>query len=282
MKLVSHQLEAFLALARHQHFSRAAKSIHISQPALTQRIQNLEQDLGHTLFVRKGKDVCLTDIGEKLLTYSLKFERLASDFEQTLNDSTSTGYAGFIRIAGYSSITRSIILPALADFLRSNPRVCVSIISKEMSELDQILLSDQADFIFLNKPLHRPRIDCKKVGVETYVAIKSKYLPSRETTWLDHDKNDETTQYFLCQQSSNYHIKDRCFLDDIYGLLDAVALGMGYAVVPIHLVDETRHAILSAFEAVQIPIYMLSNKSDFTIKILQKIEEILTHAFYKF
>ena len=61
------QLQALVALAEHQSFSRAAEKLYISQPALSKRIAALELDLGKTLFDRLSKQVLLTEAGQALL-----------------------------------------------------------------------------------------------------------------------------------------------------------------------------------------------------------------------
>ncbi|TDA67538.1 MAG: LysR family transcriptional regulator [Clostridia bacterium] len=63
------QLEAFLLVAREGHFSRAAEKLHISQPAITARIQLLEKEVGFPLFSRTTRRVELTAKGKKLLQY---------------------------------------------------------------------------------------------------------------------------------------------------------------------------------------------------------------------
>lgn len=60
------QLEYFITAARYQHMTKAAKTLHIAQPALSQSIKRLEEELGVKLFLRKGRNVILSREGEKL------------------------------------------------------------------------------------------------------------------------------------------------------------------------------------------------------------------------
>src|SRR5438046_5761207 len=64
------QLEAFAAVARVGNVSRAAEALHLTQPALTARLQVLEADLAVQLFVRGPRGMTLTDAGETLLPYA--------------------------------------------------------------------------------------------------------------------------------------------------------------------------------------------------------------------
>ncbi|MEQ9126078.1 MAG: LysR family transcriptional regulator, partial [Alphaproteobacteria bacterium] len=60
-------VEAFLALARTLHFSRAANALHVSQPSLSRTITALESEIGAPLFVRTTRHVALTDVGRAFL-----------------------------------------------------------------------------------------------------------------------------------------------------------------------------------------------------------------------
>ena len=64
------QLEAFTEVARLASVSRAAEALHLTQPALTARLQTLEADLGIDLFVRSRRGMALTDAGRVLLPYA--------------------------------------------------------------------------------------------------------------------------------------------------------------------------------------------------------------------
>ena len=61
------RLSLFLAVVEHDGFTRAAQAVHISQPALSQAIAELEAELGGPLFHRLGRTVTLTDAGAALV-----------------------------------------------------------------------------------------------------------------------------------------------------------------------------------------------------------------------
>ena len=120
MSLSSGQLDAFVALSRHQSFSRAAEALHITQSALSQRIMKLEEELALTLFIRESHQVRLTPPGERLLRYCQLKDSLE---EESLSDMKATGkkvLTGNLRIAGYSSVVRSVVVPALSSFLNTH------------------------------------------------------------------------------------------------------------------------------------------------------------------
>src|SRR5919109_4515256 len=70
------ELQVFLTVASERSFSRAAARLHRTQPAISQAVRRLEEDLGERLFDRSAKDGKLTEAGRVLLDYAQRFVRL--------------------------------------------------------------------------------------------------------------------------------------------------------------------------------------------------------------
>jgi DNA-binding transcriptional LysR family regulator len=80
------QLETFLAVAEERSFSRAAARLHRTQPAVSQAIAKLEQELGEVLFERTSRDGTLTDAGEVLREYAAKLLNLRTEATGALTE----------------------------------------------------------------------------------------------------------------------------------------------------------------------------------------------------
>src|SRR2546430_15525026 len=74
-------LKIFLAVAHERSFSRAAAKVHRTQPAVSQAVRRLEDDLGEELFDRSSKSGTLTDAGRVLQNYGQRLVRLAGGAE---------------------------------------------------------------------------------------------------------------------------------------------------------------------------------------------------------
>src|SRR6476646_9477757 len=80
------ELRAFIAVADHTSFSRAAEQLHLTQPAITKRIQSLEASVGVSLFDRVGKRVYLTEAGALLKPRALELLSGLADTEVMLRN----------------------------------------------------------------------------------------------------------------------------------------------------------------------------------------------------
>src|SRR5438552_12391586 len=79
-------LTSFLAVARERSFSRAARKIHLAQPTVSQQIQELERELGTRLFLRRAKQVTLTEAGRILEPRAARVLAAAEDARHAVQD----------------------------------------------------------------------------------------------------------------------------------------------------------------------------------------------------
>ena len=265
MGLSSLYLDAFFAAARSLNFSLAAKELHITQSALSQRIKGLEEELDLTLFVRLPRGVQLTDAGTRLLRYcQARFSMEQEVLEALTGTASKQGLGGVVRIGGYSSIMRSIIMPALADLLRANRNVQVHFQNAEMRQLPDLLLTGNVDFIVTDAPVHRADIETVDLGQEECVMADSAAFPVESEVYLDHDPDDPTTAKFFSLQSARLPDYKRSFMDEIYAIIDGVALGVGKAVVSRHLVvGDERIRIVPGYRSMFVPVMLHYHRQPF-------------------
>ncbi|OQW50478.1 MAG: hypothetical protein A4S09_01410 [Proteobacteria bacterium SG_bin7] len=217
------------------NFTRAAGRLHITQSALSQRIINLEEELGTTLFIRDRKGIRLTDGGEELLRYCIAKDSLEREIIFKIKKAAKNEIAGTIRIAGFSSVMRSFVLPSLSTIVKSHPDVRLLFMNREMDELPGYLRRGEVDFLILSSEIDQQGIESIYLGDERNVLIEKRGY-SGPDVYLDHDENDKVTAQYL--KMIKYKAKyQRNFMDDVYGLIDGVKAGLGRAVVPRHLIE---------------------------------------------
>ncbi len=143
------QLRFFNAVARHLSFAKAAVAMHVSAPAVTMQIKDLEAEIGMPLFERQGRKVSLTTTGEYMLVYSRKMLALLKDAEdaaarlQRIETGTLT-----IGLVG----TTTYFVPALLNqFLKEHEGIELKLMVGNRSELVQWLQNSEVDIAIMGK-----------------------------------------------------------------------------------------------------------------------------------
>src|SRR5215470_2116493 len=135
-------LHAFLAVAEHEHFTRAAAALHLAQPALSQQIAQLEDDLGARLFERSRRGARLTDSGR---AFRARAERVVAELDSARAEARDA--AGLVRgrvVIGTIGSLATLRLPAvLARFRARHPGIEI-IIREENSGPVAAWLADGA------------------------------------------------------------------------------------------------------------------------------------------
>jgi DNA-binding transcriptional LysR family regulator len=277
MSLSSLQLDAFVVVARERHFSNAAKVLSITQSALSLRIKNLEDELNTTLFIRNRSGVQLTETAHSLLRYCQLKDSLETELLSDLLPSHRNEFAGIIRIGGFSSVMRSLILPAISPLLRENPKVKLHLATRELEELPSLLRRGEVDYVVLDRQLEDESLEKVPLGEEEYVLASPKKRKVPADSFLDHDENDQTTsRFFQIQSTQRSGPMHRLFLDDIYGIMDGVKQGLGRAVLPKHLVEnDPALQIEKGFKSLRTPIVLHYVKRPYYSKLHQAVINFL-------
>ncbi len=121
-----HQLELFKVVAEKKNFSQASEIMHISQPAISQQIQFLEEELGVKLFQRTTRKVSLTDEGKLLYHYAIQICKLFADAEKSLSD-FSRVVKGSLTIGASQTIGEYFLPKFIGGFKELYPQVKISI-----------------------------------------------------------------------------------------------------------------------------------------------------------
>ncbi|QOY91230.1 LysR family transcriptional regulator [Paludibaculum fermentans] len=118
--------EAFAAIAAAGNFTRAAQALHVSQPALTVQIRQLEETIGVRLLDRNTRSVKLTRIGQQL---SPVIQRLLREIDSVILNARelATGDRGSVSVTGLPSVCSTILPRIIAEFRQQQPGITVSL-----------------------------------------------------------------------------------------------------------------------------------------------------------
>jgi len=138
MELNLSQLEAFCKVAELESFSKAAEALHLAQASVSERVSNLEAQVGCRLLDRLGRKTVPTDAGRTLLRHALRLLKQRDDVVQEMRRFTGV-QQGVVRI-GASSVPGEYILPQIvADFRKSYSGLAVALdVSDSRAVLDQV------------------------------------------------------------------------------------------------------------------------------------------------
>ena len=147
----------FCKVAQHKSFSGAAQELFLSQPAVSQSVRQLEEQLGMQLFVRSSKKVELTPQGSILYEYASSALGLLESAEQQLSGLQTLG-AGQLRLGAGDITARHLLLPALERFHQLYPKVHLSIFNRTSASSLELLHAGRIDAAFVNLPIEDDRI----------------------------------------------------------------------------------------------------------------------------
>ncbi len=145
MSLTLRHVRAFVEVAHHGSFRRAAEKLFLSQPALTITINQLEDIVGVSLLNRTTRQVNLTTDGEDFLPIA---ERLVADFDRAISDlkTSAERRGGLVTIAVLPSLTINLLPRILARFKSSNPGVRVILRDDNARGVQRQTLNNESDF----------------------------------------------------------------------------------------------------------------------------------------
>ncbi len=136
--------KVFITVAENLSFSKAAKELFISQPAVTKHIKELERSLNVTLFQRKGNKIYLTKPGKLVYDYLKRIEQIYREMEFELGR-LNDAFRGRLRIGASSTISQYLLPKALASFHKRYPQIELFLFNGNSFEMEQKLLANKID-----------------------------------------------------------------------------------------------------------------------------------------
>ncbi|HSH84620.1 MAG TPA: LysR family transcriptional regulator [Guyparkeria sp.] len=150
LKLTLRQLEILTAVARHGSFSRASKDVHLTQPAVSMQIKQLEESLGLPLFEHVGKKIHLSEAGQETLATGQAIARELDNLEHTLAD--LKGLKGGTLTVSVASTASYFAARLMALFRQVHPEVRISLNVVNRATLLGHLASNSIDLALMGQP----------------------------------------------------------------------------------------------------------------------------------
>jgi len=267
MKNVSlRQLRAFSSAARHLNFAKAAKELHVTPPAISMKIKELEEEVGFSLFNRTKRQISLTTVGEYLLADTHKVLATLKDAEDTV--AKLKGVTIGELIIGMVGTAVYFVPRLLANFREQHPGIKMMLkIGRNRTHLGNMLRNGEVDMVIMGRPPEDFPARNEPFAIHPLVLIthpghhlmKSKHIDKHELSnesFIIREEGSGTraalegffkqhrlSPQILMEMSSNEAIKH------------AVMAGMGISVLSEHTIALERHLGLIAVPEIEgLPI----------------------------
>lgn len=152
----------FCEVAKQKSLSKAASSLYMTQPAVSQSIAQLERELGLRLFTRTSKGVILTNEGKLLFEYANSAINLINKGEEKLEEWKNLS-VGELKIGVGDTISRYFLLPYLEKFHKLYSNIKLKIMNKTTLELCALVKSGEIDIAICNLPIEEPALEIIKI-----------------------------------------------------------------------------------------------------------------------
>lgn len=240
-------LQAFVAIAQTQSFSRAAERLHLSQPAISKRIAVLESQLNAMLFDRNGRNIGVTEAGRILLP---RAERLLLEMQQTQTEieNLSGEVTGKLRFGTSHHIGMHRLPNHLKAFSQQFPKVELDIEFLESEDASDRVEKGDLEFALVTLPAKpSARLVTQVVWTDQLHIVKSRQQRTDETelkTWLNKTKAILPTQETETRRIIEQHLGALDIMVDalietnnLETIKKMVEIGLGWSVLPEIMLD---------------------------------------------
>lgn len=163
-------LRYFLAVARHEHVTRAAEELHITQSTLSHQLQQLEESLGVTLFDRIGRGLQLTQEGSLFVSFASRALLEVEEGKAALGELRGLT-RGRLRIGVIHTYNETLLPPVVADFVSRYPGVHVSIEDLPAAEVERAVAEGDLDLGIAFSPPSRDDVTAEELFSERLVLV---------------------------------------------------------------------------------------------------------------
>jgi DNA-binding transcriptional LysR family regulator len=252
LHLTLRQLTIFEAVARNLSFSKAARELHLTQPAVSMQVRQLEESVGLPLTEQIGKKVFLTDAGREVFHYSQSIAVQLTDMETALSLIKGLDQ-GQLKIT-VASTANAVATDLLAGFRANHPKISIHLDVTNRQEVLRQLAANEIDLAIMGKPPEGHDLEAVTFMDNPLVVIappshplaKKKKIPIQalsDESFLVREEGSGTrsaTERFFAIHGVT--LKTGLTMNTNEAIKQSVQAGMGLAVVALQTVSLEREA----------------------------------------
>ena len=264
----------FYVVAKNKHMTRASEELHISQPAISQSIKKLEDQLGGALFLRSNKGMELTEEGKMFYEYVKGALELITNAENEFTSFKDLS-KGEIKIGCSTTLTKFVLMDVLKDFHKDYPNININIINGLTKDLINDLKLGKLDLVIYNES----NIKETNLNLEKIKEIKEGFIYNPDFFKDDITSFEDLNKYPLIlqkEESNSRKLLDQIALNNSVKLIPKmevvsqeliveftnIGLGIGFSIIDLAKRNFSNLKELSINKKLpNINIYLATNKS---------------------
>ena len=265
MHITIRQLQVFASVAKHLSYTRAAEELHLTQPAVSMQIKQLEKSVGLNLFEQIGKKIYLTEAGNVVLEHAIsitsKLHSIENDLEQL------KGIDGGRLTVCIASTVNYFATRLISRFSQAYPSVQISLDVTNRHELLKRLETNEPDLVLMGRPPSSADLISTAFMDNPLVIIANPHHPLANESDIPIERLAQET-FVLREQGSG----TRAAMEEVFkehgiepkigtqlsgneSIKQAVEAGLGLALVSFHTVDlELKAKRLTTLDVQGFPI----------------------------
>lgn len=257
LHLTLRQLRVFESVARHLSFSRAAEELHLTQPAVSMQIKQLEGNVGLPLFEQLGKKIYLTDAGRELFHYSRSIAQQIGELEEVLDQLKGLDRGRLV--ISVISTAKYFVPQLLARFQKMHPKISVSIYVANRENVLKHLADNEVDLAIMGRPPPNMELQAESIMDNPLVCVAAPDHPLARLKKVPLSRLEE--ERFLVREpgSGTRHAMERFFaehgiklnrgieMDTNEAIKAVVSAGLGLSIISLHTCElevETRRLVV--------------------------------------
>ncbi|EIF33495.1 transcriptional regulator [Burkholderia sp. Ch1-1] len=238
------ELKTFIAVCQYGTFSGAGARIGLTQSAVSAQMQRLEEELGFALFDRTGRSATLNDAGRETLALA---EEMMTLYARLSERGAVAAESGMLRVGAIASAQVSFLADALARFRNDRPGWRIRVVpGVSLGLLGQVDSGELDLAVIIKPPFALPsELEWRTLVAEPFVLLVPKVLArgkGNARSWRELLRSEPFIRYdrtsfggrlvdrFLRRSRLNVH--DVIELDELQGIVQLVARGIGVALIP--------------------------------------------------
>ena len=247
MNLTLRQLNIFEAVARHLSFTRASKELHLTQPAVSMQVKQLEDEVGLPLFEQVGKKVFLTDAGKEMQRYATSIQGTLAEAGQVFDEMRGLE-RGRLHIS-VASTANYFVPQLLASFCQRYPGIRISLDVTNRDRLLDALSANETDLVIMGKPPDNMELLAESfmdnplvvIAPPTHPLANTRDIPLQrlqEETFLVREKGSGTrsaTERFF--QEHNVAVSSTMEMSSSEAIKQGVEAGLGFGLLSLHTLE---------------------------------------------